>query len=89
MSESLYHNVAGLYPTTLMKQNTQEQMFSDEFCEIFKNIFLRNTSWRMLLLYRQIFYEENSKKSLKKRIKMETAIKKNNETRRNENLNTT
>ena len=43
--ESLFNKVTGLYIATLLKEKTQVQVFSDEFCEIFKNTFLRNTFW--------------------------------------------
>ena len=38
--ESLFNKVTGLYPATLLKENTPIQVFSDEFSEIFKTSFL-------------------------------------------------
>ena len=55
--QSLFYNkVAGsscrLRPATLLKKETLAQVFSCEFCEIFKNTLLQNTSVRLLLCIR-------------------------------------
>ena len=39
----LFNKVAGLGPATLLKKKTLTQMFSCEFCEIFKSIFFYRT----------------------------------------------
>ena len=52
MLGSLFNNVAGLEvpvspvpdASNFIRKDTQTQMLSCEFCEIFKNIFLQNTS---------------------------------------------
>ena len=46
---SLFFNKdPGLRPATLLRKRLQ-QRFSCEFCEVFKNTFLQNTSRRLLL----------------------------------------
>ena len=48
LCQSLFFNkVAGVCNS--IKKGTLAQLFSCEFCEIFKNIFLQNTSGRLLL----------------------------------------
>ena len=48
--QSLFCNkVAGLRPATFLKKEALVQVFSCEFCEIFKNIFFIETSGRLLL----------------------------------------
>ena len=50
LCKSLFFNkVADLRPATLLKE-VLAQVFSSEFCEISKNVFLQNTSGRLLLL---------------------------------------
>ena len=39
MSVSPFNKVSGLYPATSLKEKTLIQVFSDEFCEIFKTPF--------------------------------------------------
>ena len=55
--ESLFNEVIGLYPATILKERTPAQVFSDEFCEIVKTTSFQNTSRRLLLFYRKIFYQ--------------------------------
>ena len=40
----LFNKDTGLRPATLLKRETQAQVFSCEFCEIFKNNFFYRTS---------------------------------------------
>ena len=70
MSESFFKRVA---------EKTPVQVHSDEFYEIFMTPFSQNTSRQLLLFYEIIF---TSKSPLKKRKKIETAGKKNNDTRK-------
>ena len=39
-----FNIVTGLYPATLLKEKTPMQVFSDEYCEIFRTVSLQNTS---------------------------------------------
>ena len=56
VSESVFNEVIGLYPATILKERTPAQEFSDEFCEIVKTP-LQNTSRQLLLFYGKIFYQ--------------------------------
>ena len=79
--ESHFKKVTGLYPETSLKERTPIQVFCSGFCEMFKTPLLQNTPRRPLLLYRKkYFINKIVKKPLRKREKMETACKKNNET---------
>ena len=42
--ESPLNKVAGLYPTTSLKERTLTQVFFDEFCEILKTVHLQATA---------------------------------------------
>ena len=42
----LFNEVAGLRPATLLKKETLAQIFSYEFCEIFKNTFSYRDCWQ-------------------------------------------
>ena len=54
LCQSLFLNkVAGLRPVTLFKK-TLAQVFSCEFCEIFKTPFLIEYLWWLLLLFRNL-----------------------------------
>ena len=76
MPESLFNKIRNLYPASLLKENTPMQVLSDEFCEIFKTPVLKNSSRWLLLFYRQIFYQWNSKKPSEKRKKQQHTHKK-------------
>ena len=79
--ESHFNKVTGLYPATSLKERTPTQVFSDEFCEILKTLFLQNTSRRLVLFYgEKNFIKKIVKNPLRKGKKMETAFKKNNHT---------
>ena len=43
------HRCQSLFFSKVIKKETLAQVFSCELCEIFKNIFLQNTSGRLLL----------------------------------------
>ena len=63
------------------KKGLRYRCFVVDFCEMFKTPLLQNTPRRPLLLYRKkYFINKIVKKPLRKREKMETACKKNNET---------
>ena len=47
-SQSLFNKVGVLQSAILFKKETPAQTFSCEFCEIFKNILLQNTSGQLL-----------------------------------------
>ena len=55
VAESLFIKVIDLYPAILLKEKDPIQVFSDEFCEIFKAPVLQNTSRRLRLFYGKIF----------------------------------
>ena len=38
-SESIFHKVTGLYPLVLLTEKSMMQVFSDEYCKIFKTFF--------------------------------------------------
>ena len=44
-----------LYPATSLRERTPTQVIPDEFCEVLKTTFLRNTSRQLLLFYGKIF----------------------------------
>ena len=68
-----FNEVTGLHSATLRKGKSPTQVFSDEFCEIFKTPYLQNTSGQLFPIYEKIFYQYNSKKPPKKKKYMETA----------------
>ena len=41
VQESIFNKVAGLYPTTWLKERTPTLVFSDEFCKILKTEHLQ------------------------------------------------
>ena len=74
--ESLFNKVTGLYPATLLKENTPIQVLSDEFSEIFKTSFFNKTSPGDCFCSTEKYFTNIKKPS-------ETAgKKKNNDTRR-------
>ena len=42
---SFFNKVTGVRPTTLLKKETLAQLFSCEFCQMFKNIFFTKHLW--------------------------------------------
>ena len=46
--DTLFNKLRGLSHATLLEEKASIQVFSDEFCEIFKTSFLRNTSRPLL-----------------------------------------
>ena len=64
LCQSLFLNkVPGLY--NFIKKKTLAQMFSCEFCEISKNIFLHKTLWWLFLIYNieEVLLHEMEKKN--------------------------
>ena len=51
MPQSLFNKVAGLRPANLLKKETLVQVFSCEFCEIFKKNFF--TEQMLAIAYRR------------------------------------
>ena len=58
LCKSLFSNrVTDLRPATFIKKEALAQVFSSEFCEISKNTFLQNTSGRLLLFVKKLFWK--------------------------------
>ena len=76
MPESLFNKVIGFYSATSLKVRIPIQVFSDEFCEILKTHSLQNN----FCSTRKSFSNKIVKNFLRKE-KMETACKKNKDTR--------
>ena len=89
MPESLFNKIRNLYPASLLKENTPMQVLSDEFCEIFKAPVLKNSSSDCFCSTDKYFTSETVKNPLKKEKNKKTFGKKHNNTRTENNLNTT
>ena len=65
-----------LYSATSRKERTPTQVFSGEFCEVFRIPFLQNTSRQLFLFYGKLFYQQNSKEPSEKRKKSKQLVRK-------------
>ena len=72
--------MTGLYPEISLKERTQMQEFSGEFCEILKTPFSEHHQVTTSVLWKKYFINKIVKNPLRKGKKIETACKKNNHT---------
>ena len=56
---SFFNKVKHLRPSTLLKKKLRHRCFPVNFCEIFKNTFLQNTSGWLLLVLELVYSNEN------------------------------
>ena len=75
MPESLFNKVTGLYPVTLLKEKSPIQVFSDEFCMIYRTSFLQNTS-NCFCSAEKYFSTKIVKSPLEKEKKLEKLVRK-------------
>ena len=66
MAKSLFNKVAGLRSTTLLKKTTLAQVFSCEFCEIFKS--------KIFCYYKELWRPRSSERSYNTTAKTEKVV---------------
>ena len=72
-TESLFNKASVLYPTTSLKERTSTRVFSNEFFQILKTHFLRNSSRRMLCST-EIYFANKIEKILLRNKKMGSSL---------------
>ena len=80
--DSLFNKVTGPYSAASLKERTPAQEFSDKFCEILETPFYRAPPDESFCSTEKQFINKTVKNPLRKVKKMETACKKNKDTRK-------
>ena len=64
MPESLFNKVAGLYPEILFKVQTTAWIFFNEYCKIFRSVFLTEHVQRLLVIFRKLDIQTSNSKQI-------------------------